>query len=38
MGSFLYVVTHLRPRAYWTDYEACMKANGYEIPLSASRP
>jgi hypothetical protein len=37
IGSLLSVVTHLRPQAYWTEYEACMKANGHAIPLSAAR-
>jgi hypothetical protein len=31
IGSLLAVVTQLRPRAYWTDYVACMKAKGYEV-------
>jgi hypothetical protein len=31
IGSLLAVVTHLRPRAYWTDYVACMRAKGYEV-------
>jgi hypothetical protein len=30
IGSVLAVVTHLRSRAYWTDYRACMKAKGHE--------